>query len=295
MKEYSSVLIIYNPNAKKGKIEEDLPYIKQRLLLRYSTVDSMPTPIQGAEDLAFRFSNKYDIVVACGGDGTIHQVINGVKKANAKCLVGVLPFGTCNDVSRTLGITRKLDDAIDCILRLNTVKYDLIFDGQDYMVYSLAAGYLTATSYEASSRTKRSFGRFAYVLKGIKHFFKFKANPFTFIIDGERLNCKVSYVMLMNGESVGGFKLNKGEDLSNGKVKLVIIKKTKGLGWFFNFAKMFFSGIKSVTKSKNVIVKDVKEIMIENPANLPFTADGEKVRFLKKHFDTYSSIRLIKK
>ena len=64
MKEVKSVLIIYNPNAKKGKIGEFLPHIKQRLLLRYEKVDAMATPKEGAEDIAFTFAAKYDILIS---------------------------------------------------------------------------------------------------------------------------------------------------------------------------------------------------------------------------------------
>ena len=79
MKSYSSILIIYNPNALKGKIDEVIPHIKQRLLLRYSQVDAMFSPeTDGAEALAFKYASKYDVIVSCGGDGTLHEIVNGV-------------------------------------------------------------------------------------------------------------------------------------------------------------------------------------------------------------------------
>ena len=53
MKEVKSVLIIYNPNAMKGRINEFVPHMKQRLLVRYAQVDAVATPVEGAEDIAF--------------------------------------------------------------------------------------------------------------------------------------------------------------------------------------------------------------------------------------------------
>ena len=204
----------------KGKINDSIPYIKQRLLLRFSQVDAMYSPaLDGAETLAYKFASKYDVVVSCGGDGTLHEVVNGVMKSGANPVIGILPFGTCNDVARSLGIPKKLDKAIDCLLRLNTTSYDVMFDGKDYITYALATGYLTKASYAASSKVKKKIGRLAYVFSGIRCMFQFEALPITVNCDNERIHGKFVYAMAMNGESTGGFKLNKNEIINNKKVK----------------------------------------------------------------------------
>ncbi len=295
MKNYSSVLIIYNPNAMKGRIDEFIPRIRQRLLLRYATVDSLCTPEEGAEDLAYKHAGKYDIVVSCGGDGTLHEVVNGVVKSGAKCLIGVLPYGTCNDVAHTLNIPKNLDKALDCILRLNTTKYDLIFDGEDYITYALASGYLTSVSYATAEKNKRKLGRFAYILVGLKNLLKGKKLPITITYDGERIHGKMFYLMLVNGRYVGGFKLNGGEVVDNGKMKLVAIKQGKGIGGFLSFMRLFMYGIGAVKKQRRVIVADIEKLVIENHSNEPFTMDGEKSRFLKRTFKVESSVMMIKK
>lgn len=279
----------------KGGIENHIPRIKQRLSLRFSTVDSMASQdINGAEILATKYASKYDIIIACGGDGTLNQVMNGVKKSGADTVVGLLPCGTCNDVARTLNISTDLDKAIDCILRLNTTKYDLMHDGNKYIIYSLATGYMVKSSYSASSNAKKRLGRMAYVMSALKGVFKFDNLPITVIADGERIHGKFVYCMLINGESAGGFRVNKGDDLMDRKVKLVMIKKGKGLSGLFAFAKLFLRGIDSVKKNKNVIVRDVAHVFIENHANLTFTMDGEKEKFLKKDVVVDASLEIIR-
>ena len=296
MKQPTSVLIIYNPNAMKGKIDEYLPKIKQRLLLRYPVVEAItsPTP-DGTEELALKNATKYDIIVSCGGDGTLHQVVNGVMKSGANPIVGLLPFGTCNDVARTLKIPLKnIDKAIDCILRLNTTEYDLMFDGNEYITYSLACGYITGVSYTASSKMKSKLGWSSYVFLASKYIFKMKSLPLTITADGERIHGKFFFGLLVNGESTGGFHINKGENLANNKVKLVLIKETKGLGKLFTFLNLYLHGIKAVLKSKNAIVMDVNEVEIENHSNAPFALDGEKTEFLKKRIQVNEKIKFIK-
>lgn len=295
MKNYNSVLIIYNPNAMKGKIDEHLPYIKQRLLLRYAQVDAMYSPNEdGAEVLALKNASKYDIVVACGGDGTVNQVINGVIKSKANSVVAILPFGTGNDIARTLNIPLDLDKAIDSVLRLNLTDYDLMFDGTHYISSSLATGYLTSVTYSTSNKAKKRMGRFAYFLSCLKQMFKFKTLPITITCDGERIHDKFVYFILLNTASVGGFKINDTDNFGNGKVKMVLIKKSKFLGSFFTFVKLFTRGVDAVKKSKLVIIKDVKKVDIENHSNSPFTMDGEKIKFLKKTISISTPITIVK-
>ena len=292
MKEIKNVLIIYNPFSMKGKVGEKLPHIKQRLNLRYEKVDAMATPKEGAEDLALTNAPKYDLIVSCGGDGTLHEIINGVMKSGSQPIIGILPFGTCNDVARSFKIPFNLDKALDCILRLNTTSYDVMFDGNDYVTYALATGYLTQASYVVPSKVKRKIGRLAYVFAGLKCLFKFDALPITVTCDKERIHGKFVYAMAMNGESTGGFRLNKGETINNNKVKIVLIKKRRGC--LFTFIKLFMFGIKSIRKSKNAVIREVKSFEIENHANAPFTADGEKLKFLKKKFEVKQVSNIVK-
>lgn len=278
----------------RGKVEKYLTKIKQRLFLRFNVVDFLTCKnSKSTEDVAFKNASKYDVILALGGDGTLHQVVNGVLKSGCDVVVGVLPYGTCNDVAKTLKMPKNLNKALDCILRLDTINYDVAFDGQDYMTYSLASGFLTKTSYQTSSKAKQKFGRFAYVIYAIKNMFKCKGLPLTISADGERFNGKFNFIMLLNSEYAGGFKLNKNENLQNKKIKLVLIKQSKFL-WLLAFIKLFMFGINSVRKSKQVIVKDVHQVEIVNHSNTPFTFDGEKAKFLKKNFKVIKSVKIIK-
>ena len=97
----------------------------------------------------------------------------------------------------------------------------------------------------------------------------------------------------MNGEYTCGFKLNAGESLNNGKIKLVMIKKKNPIASLFTFIKLFMFGIKSIRKSKCAVVKDVSSLEIQNHSNVAFTFDGEKLQFLKKKVTVASGLKFI--
>ena len=280
----------------KGKIEDYLPHIKQRLSLRYSQVDSISSASAAmSQELAEKQSSKYDVIISCGGDGTLHNVINGVMRSEANPIVGILPFGTCNDVARSLNIPLDLEKAIDCLLRLDVTKYDCLTDKSKFITYSIATGYLTKATYSTSGKAKRKLGRFAYVISAIKNLFNFNAIPMTVTFDKERIHGKFVFMMLLNGNYAGGMRLNKNDNYSDGKVKLVLIKKTRGLGAFFTFVKLFMFGLKSIKKSKCAVVEDVSSVEIENHSNSPFVVDGEKEKFLKKRLTVKTGLTFIKR
>lgn len=280
----------------KGKVGDFLPKIKQRLMVRYTIVDCLTgTSASDMEYLAEKNASKYDVIVACGGDGTLHLVVNGVMKSGANPIVGVLPFGTCNDVAKSLHIPTDLDQALDCLLRLNTIDYDLMYDGENYGVYALAAGYLTKCSYRTSDKVKKRVGRFAYVLNGLKSIFKFRSLPMTIVADGVRYHDRFAYCLFVNGEYTGGFRVNKGEDLHNNKVKMVLIRRKNWFASLCVYARLFIFGINNIKKSRYVNICDVNNVTIENHSNTSFIFDGEKCKFLKKQIVVNHSIKMITK
>ncbi len=282
LKQPQSVLIIYYAGAKKGKFEEFLPHIKKRLSLRYPIIDVLAGHEQhDSENFAYENAHNYDIIISCGGDGTLHQVVNGIAKSGASPIIGILPYGTCNDVANSLKIPKELDKAIDCILRLNTINYDLMYNGSEYIVYSLASGYVAPVSFSASNKLKKKLGRFAYFLQSIKYLLKAKSMPMTITYDGNTFDGKTPFVLLANSRYVGGFNFNINEDLSNKKYKLIIFKGGT-FSNFFRLAKLFLSGVEKLKKSKSVIIQDVSEVTIKNHSDAVFAIDGEKCEFLKK-------------
>ena len=138
-------------------------------------------------DLARKNAEKYNVVVVAGGDGSIHNVINGVKQSKGRPTLGFLPYGTVNDVCRTLNVPKDLDKAIDVILRGDTIKYDIMQEGNNYMIYTFAGGMFVSTSFKTSTGMKRVLGKVAYFITGAKQLFSMRTLPLTVTIDGERI------------------------------------------------------------------------------------------------------------
>src|SRR5262245_35203107 len=94
--------VIYNPSAGRGKSEPTWKTIQT--LLGNEAVYRPTERAWHAADLAQQAAEEgFSTVVAAGGDGTVHEVINGLLRSqNAEVAFGVLPLGSGNDYARLI-------------------------------------------------------------------------------------------------------------------------------------------------------------------------------------------------
>ncbi len=95
--------VIFNPAAGRGRAARWQDQLRLRVP---ADTEFLPTTHIGhAEDLAREAAPRYDRIIAAGGDGTVHEVANGVLKANgASPMFSVVPIGSANDYAHSLGI-----------------------------------------------------------------------------------------------------------------------------------------------------------------------------------------------
>jgi YegS/Rv2252/BmrU family lipid kinase len=122
------IKLIMNPNADMGnawRYAADLRYLLEGFAQADWAGTVYPThAISLAQQAA---EEGYDIVVALGGDGTAHEVINGLMKVpkEKRPILGVIPLGSGNDFSANIGNTRNADEAVKAILEGHTKNIDL--------------------------------------------------------------------------------------------------------------------------------------------------------------------------
>jgi diacylglycerol kinase (ATP) len=126
------VKVILNPYAGREDVKQRVSRVKSALSragLEYDLI----TPCrrgQAREEALLGNFGHFDAVVAAGGDGTVHEVINGLILASAggnTCPMGILPMGTVNDFSDMTGIPCDLEEAADVIASGQGTKVDAGF------------------------------------------------------------------------------------------------------------------------------------------------------------------------
>lgn len=106
-------LIIVNPASAGGATGAAWPGLASEVRRHFGPFEVAFTRRGGeAEEIAEREARAgRALVVACGGDGTINEVVNGILRAGARAELGVLPSGTGGDFRRTLKIPTRAADA----------------------------------------------------------------------------------------------------------------------------------------------------------------------------------------
>ena len=184
---HGKTLLIINPTARHGETEHLIPVI-ERLLMNVDHV-TVRTDYSGHATELASAAAEYDLVVAAGGDGTIHEVLNGLMTlpdAHRPAL-GLLPTGSGNDTRRMLGISSDLAQAALELATGERRRFDVGVCNGIYFNNSFAAGLdakVTAKAVEYKTTTTRS-GMWLY-LTALMHvlFNDLDSFPLTVAFDG---------------------------------------------------------------------------------------------------------------
>ena len=147
-----------------------------------------------------------DVVFACGGDGTVNEVANGILDGGGSATLGILPFGTANDFATAAGLPTKDEprEALEKILAMPARRIDVgrVNDRAFVNVTTMGFGtYVTATT---PVEVKRAVGGFAYLLNGLVQIVQ--SEPVGLAVSAEGLEWEGPVLALAvgNGSQAGG-------------------------------------------------------------------------------------------
>lgn len=158
------VCVIFNPAAGRGRALQRMESLRQTLGAR---AQFLPTQSPShAEELAFEAATKgFPIVAAAGGDGTVHEVANGLLRAGRpEAALAVFPIGSANDYAHSLGLASGWWLHGDPTACTRTVDVGLIRAGdgwQRFFVNGVGVGFNGAVTLE-SRRIRRLQGVWLY-------------------------------------------------------------------------------------------------------------------------------------
>ena len=197
---------IINPSAggKDGKkIKKALPKIEKRLVERGVEyfIHMTKCPNQATELTQMLISNGATDIVVVGGDGTLHEVLNGFSNFDNVNL-GIIPCGTGNDFASALKLPLDPVKALDLIL-------DSYPKHTDFMQMPTVRGFNvigTGIDVDVLKRyeKKKHKSKLAYTTSLIQTLFNFNYTEFDAEIDGEAHHFKSFIAGIANGHRFGG-------------------------------------------------------------------------------------------
>ena len=204
-----ATLLIVNPAARHGQTEQLMPAILRLLdgVARYD-VSLSDAPCH-AKELAAA-SAGFDTVLAVGGDGTVHEVINGLmeRPPDDRPAFGLIPTGSGNDYRRTLGISKDVSTAVRQMATGVSKRVDLGVCNGVYFANSLSIGLdarVTAKAVELKVTTGWS-GLLLYLRALMFVLLKqYHGHPVRLSFDGaELVDREMLLIAITNGPTYGG-------------------------------------------------------------------------------------------
>ena len=224
------LLFLINPYAGRAEIKSRLIEIID-LFVRNSYEVTVHTT-QKPNEIPLIIRNRgssFDVIAACGGDGTLNETINGVMSLSERPLIGYIPTGTVNDFADNLNIPVSMLEAAELIVSGEEYSLDIGELNSKYFAYVAAFGAFSHISYRTSQQSKNIWGKAAYVFEGIRSLPSIK--PIQVKYRTSELSGEDEFVlgMVTNSSSVAGIHLQNLSDssLSDGLLEVTLVKKPK--------------------------------------------------------------------
>lgn len=223
------VVLIINPGAGKQKLEKELDKIESRLTEAFEEVAIYQTQEEGdGKRLVEQHAGEVDLLIAGGGDGTIFEIMNALVPLGNRPVFAILPGGTCNDFSRTLGISQKPMEALEQIIRQKRMKIDVGSYHNHYFLNFWGIGIISKVAEEMDEANKQVLGRISYYLNTSKLVFKNEAFSLKLESDEISYDDKAELLVIGNGSFLGGIQsFFPHADVQDGKLDVLIVKETK--------------------------------------------------------------------
>ena len=272
------VLIIFNPASGVGN-RAKVDAVQQALEEGGARVELYLTQCAGdASRFLAEYQGELDIVAAAGGDGTVNEVVNGLKDRPAGSYrLAIIPTGTTNVLAAELKFPQKPKALADIILRNRQKEIFLGQINQRRFVLMVGIGFDAWVVDKVDLALKKKVGKLAYVLSMLKEIRNFGSKTYRLTVDGEEH--LANSVVITNGRYYGGsFTLSRQADLSRDTTQVMMISGDnpwKFVGILLGLPLGIMEkmpGMRSIP-AKQVLIEQVEE----NTQREPVQADGDSV------------------
>lgn len=158
-------VVIVNPGA--GAAEGTAEILDRLARLGPVRIEETSAPGDARAIAEAAASAGAERVVAVGGDGTIHEVVNGLWHHRDRCALGIVPAGTGNDTARSLDLPLGGEEAVELILAGSLRPIDLVsveLDGgeREIAVNAITGGFGGEVAERTTAELKERWGPLAY-------------------------------------------------------------------------------------------------------------------------------------
>jgi len=268
--------LILNPAAGRGAARRAESVVTRAFRAQGWAVDLVRTEGPGhAQELAAQaVSQGARHVIAVGGDGTVHEVANGLLRSDADVALGVVPVGSGNDFAKLVGVYGH--DPARAVARLVTARSHRFDAGRvlgEWFVNSVGFGFGPAVV-QMRNTMPNLRGFLSYLVPIVKTFFTFEPPVFDVAAPGFRERGYMMMIEVCNGTTSGGsYRFAPDADPADGKMDVCIIRRVS-LPRFLLALPRVMRGT-HVTMREVAVIKTAKLVVRSPEQPLVVHVDGE--------------------
>lgn len=270
-----NMLLFVNPAAGRSEMHYQLMDVISRFTAAGYDVTCHPTqkPQDITEVIAER-GERFDMIVTCGGDGTLNETVTGIMQLKHRPLLGYIPAGTVNDFATSLHIPKNIPDAVTNIIEGVPFSVDLGGFNDRYFTYVAAFGAFTKVSYATPHASKQALGRAAYILEGIRSLTDIRPIHVRAKTGDTEIEDDVILGMVTNATSVGGFKALDDSivKMDDGLNELILVRAPKVLA---DYNAIVGALIARDFKPDHFHILQSDSVTLDFDVPVPWTLDGE--------------------
>ena len=275
-------LIIVNPTSAGGATGSAWPKLASDLSSQFGPFTNEFTSKRGdAMNLAVQACRKgITFIIACGGDGTISEVANGILNSGKDVELGILPSGTGGDFRRTLEIPSRTRDAAKILRTGRTARIDVgrvsyvDHKGNDATRYFVGVA-SCGMSTKVIERVKADKASFASALLKTA----MRNEPVRLVVqldDSHEHHLVVSNLCVANARYFGGgMKIAPDAKLTDGKFDVIGVGDLSAMKIFTSAPRVYTGSHLSMPEVSHALARKIIVKPADRTAEVALEVDGE--------------------
>jgi YegS/Rv2252/BmrU family lipid kinase len=220
--------------------------------------------------------NFTDVVIA-GGDGTINQVVNSLRRLTIQ--FGIIPCGSGNGLAFSARIPKNPEKALQIIFKGKSASCDAFLINETFACMLCGLGFDAQVAHDFANDPKRGLN--TYIKKTLSNFFTAKTYPFILLANGKKIETDALFISIANSNQFGNhFTIAPQASLNDGLLDIVVMTKQNKLSALLQAFKQVggynkLQELEMINERASVLYFQTDEIKIKNPKAAPMHIDGD--------------------
>ena len=291
MDMYNKALFIYNGVAGQTETDQALAAVLPVISTGTKELKVVQTEEAGeTKNICMELGNLYDLVIILGGDGTVHEAINGLAVLENRPVLAILPGGTCNDFSRMLNIPQNLKKAAEAIMNGRPTPVDVGKVNNNYFLNFWGIGLITHTSNNIDENQKRLMGKMSYFISALRTVKEAEAFRYKMLTDQGEYEDEAVMILVLNGKFIGSNQIPVPTiHIDDGLFDVLVVKESS-FGAFLDLFSLDPDNPNLDYSEARLFHLQTETLSIETDGGMAVDTDGEiyletpsEMKILKHH------------